>query len=293
MMGIKAFRKSWKQAGGVIVLTALALPFFLACVGLAVDVGNLYIHRSRLQNTADAAALAGGREFANRQETVDAHPQADTEARSYTTLDMATLTGGALTDQQYKAQQTDDDTILYGVRLTENVPLYFMRVFGLTDAPVVADAAVAIGLVGSDGGNGNLRDLFLFRHKLKIVNSIENPDLDQYGKFSHSKVKVTFDGNIAFTDGTGKNVDNASNFNYDELQYSTQAPTLDHFFTEKARAEGVIVQDAIDSYKNDKNTDYAHPRIFEDYDMDDLGASTRSLLNLPQEVSAVSDWSDW
>ncbi|MBQ8699168.1 MAG: pilus assembly protein, partial [Schwartzia sp.] len=59
MMGTKALKKHWKQKGGVFVLTALALPFFLACVGLAVDVGNLYIHKSRLQNATDAAALKG------------------------------------------------------------------------------------------------------------------------------------------------------------------------------------------------------------------------------------------
>ena len=65
MMGTKALKQYLKQTGGVFVLTALALPFFLACVGLAVDVGNLYIHRSRLQNTADAAALAGAEDPAS------------------------------------------------------------------------------------------------------------------------------------------------------------------------------------------------------------------------------------
>lgn len=290
MMGTKALKKHWKQKGGVFVLTALALPFFLACVGLAIDVGNLYIHKSRLQNAADAAALAGGREFANKQETVDAHPNADTEAQSYTALDMATLGGGTLSDQKYKAQQTDEDTILYGVRLTETVPLYFMRIFGMTDTPVVADAAVAIGLTGSGGGNGNLRDLFLFRHKLKIVNSIDSPD-----NFTlPNKIRVTFDGDIAFTDGTGKNSDNANNFEYDELMYSTQTydwgtktDRLGYFFTEKARQEGVSVTTAIE-----KGDDYARPRIFEDYDMDDLGKATLAMFGVEQSMSKPQWYED-
>lgn len=288
MRGTKAWKQFWKQRGGVFVLTALALPFFLACVGLAIDVGNLYIHKSRLQNAADAAALAGGREFANEGETVAAHPHADTEARSYTNLDMATLGGGTLTDERYKAQQVDDDTILYGVRLTETVPLYFMRIFGMEDTPVVADAAVAIGLVGSSGGEGH--DLFIFRHKLKIVNSIDSPD-----NFNlPGKIRVTFDGNIAFTDGSGNNKDNANNYHYDDLEYSTQTRKLEYFFTEKARQEGISVQKAIDDYKNNnKSTEYAHPRIFENYDMEELGSLTRTRLNLPDEVSPVTDWSDW
>ncbi len=281
MIRAKAFQKCWKQTGSVIVLTALALPFFLACVGLAIDVGNLYIHKSRLQNAADAAALAGGREFANQQETVAVHPQADTKARSYTNLDMATLGGGTLTDQRYKAQQVNDDTILYGVQLTENVPLYFMCVFGMTDTPVVADAAVAIGMVSSGSGNG--RDLFIFQRNLHGVNSIENPD-----NFNiQGQITTTFDGTIAFTDGSGD--DHKGTYHYDYLQYSTQTNNLNYFFTEKARNERLSVNQAIA-----KGGDYAHQEIYEQYNMDELGEATRSRLHLPDYVEGV-DWSaiDW
>lgn len=287
MMGTKALKKHWKQKGGVFVLTALALPFFLACVGLAIDVGNLYIHKSRLQNAADAAALAGGREFANQGETVASHPNADTEAQSYTNLDMATLGGGALTDQRYKAQQVDEDTILYGVRLTETVPLYFMRIFGMTDTPVVADAAVAIGLVG--GGNG--RDLFIFRHYLKGVNTIENPDDDAIiNKRKPGTIVTTFDGDIAFTDGSGKNPNNQDGYNYDYVDFSTQRKELRYFFTERARTEGLGVMDAIE-----RGRDYAFQEIYEDYDMDELGRATRERLGLDKygESPGTVDWRDW
>jgi len=45
--------------GSVMVLTALGLVAFLGFASLAIDMGHLYVVRNDLQNTADAAALAG------------------------------------------------------------------------------------------------------------------------------------------------------------------------------------------------------------------------------------------
>lgn len=47
-----------EQDGVVAVLVALCLPFIMAMVVLAVDVGALETHRRSMVNTADAAALA-------------------------------------------------------------------------------------------------------------------------------------------------------------------------------------------------------------------------------------------
>ena len=48
-----------EQRGAFIVFTALAVWFLMMFVAFAVDFGNYYQHRTRLQNAADAAALAG------------------------------------------------------------------------------------------------------------------------------------------------------------------------------------------------------------------------------------------
>lgn len=282
----------WHQRGAIIVFTAFLLPLLMACTGLAFDLGNLYIHKSRLQNAADAAALAGAREYAAHSDTekppTGSHPFADAEADRYVDSDAQNRNlPNAITGRRYRAQESGD-AVYYRVDLTENVPLYFLRIFGLTDQDVSADSVAAIGMVTeSDGGDGSSsgsgRDLFLFRHKLKIVNAIENPDNFDMA----NQIKVTFDGDIAFTDGTGKNVDNASNFNYDELQYSTQTDKLGYFFTEKAREEGLTVNQAIE-----KGPDYARPRIFEDYDMDELGTSTLALFGVEQTMSKPNWWED-
>ena len=56
------------QKGVLLVFTALLLPVVFACAGLAVDLGNMYVHKSNLQNAVDSAALAGaaGRRFPGR-----------------------------------------------------------------------------------------------------------------------------------------------------------------------------------------------------------------------------------
>ena len=63
--------KIWKtlrwECGSILIFTAVAIPIFLGLMGIGYDVGNLYMHKARLQNIADAAALAGARAFADSQ----------------------------------------------------------------------------------------------------------------------------------------------------------------------------------------------------------------------------------
>lgn len=56
-----------EQRGAFIVFTALAVWGLLMFVAFAVDFGNYYQHRTRLQNAADAAALAGIAQYADSE----------------------------------------------------------------------------------------------------------------------------------------------------------------------------------------------------------------------------------
>lgn len=47
------------QQGAIAVIFALVLPAIIAIMGLAIDFGYLYVMRSKLQDVADATALAG------------------------------------------------------------------------------------------------------------------------------------------------------------------------------------------------------------------------------------------
>src|SRR3982074_2721164 len=56
-----------RQRGFALIFYATMLIFVIGCVGLAVDVGTIYMIKARLSSAVDAAALAGGRSvnFAN------------------------------------------------------------------------------------------------------------------------------------------------------------------------------------------------------------------------------------
>src|SRR5262245_28665356 len=58
--------KHHQQRGAVAVMTGLLLMLVLIPVaGLVLDLGHLYIVKSELQNMADAAALAAGKDLDN------------------------------------------------------------------------------------------------------------------------------------------------------------------------------------------------------------------------------------
>ena len=57
--------KLFKQRGQVLVLYAVMIPLLFMFAGIGIDLGWYYLNVSRLQNAADAAAVAGAREFVN------------------------------------------------------------------------------------------------------------------------------------------------------------------------------------------------------------------------------------
>jgi hypothetical protein len=54
-----AVKRLERQRGAVAVMVALSMVALLAFAAVAVDIGHLYVVRNELQNSADAAALAG------------------------------------------------------------------------------------------------------------------------------------------------------------------------------------------------------------------------------------------
>ncbi len=58
-----AVRGMRRQRGAVAVIVAIVLAVLIGFVGLALDLGKLYVTRSELQNSADACALAAARDL--------------------------------------------------------------------------------------------------------------------------------------------------------------------------------------------------------------------------------------
>ncbi len=124
------------ERGQSLVVWALALVVLIGMAGLTLDGSNTLENRRKLQNAADAAALAGAYDLPGST------TQAKTDATQWLTKnnfgsagDSATITTGTT--------NFSNDTIT--VQLTRTVPYSLARVLGLTSATVTATAKVVIG----------------------------------------------------------------------------------------------------------------------------------------------------
>lgn len=249
---IKSIQARWRngQKGAVLVLTALLLPTFVALTGFAVDGGNYYYQRSRMQNAADAAALAGANEYVNQIKKDPKSSQntlrywADRVAKRYVNgayhnlekdedVDISTdLKSGSKSSGTSAAAVTTNNTY-YTVTLEKDVPLHFLAYF-LGDtyrASVHSNAKILTQTTNTGDPLSGPQPpyLFVFKKNFSGVNSIENPDnWDKQGT-----IVTTFDGKVIYTE------------NPDKIEYSTQSSSLKALFTERARKEGISVNEAL------------------------------------------------
>jgi Flp pilus assembly protein TadG len=60
-MAMQRFTSKSTQRGAVIVIVTVAVAALIMMAGLALDMGHAFLNKTRLQNTADAAALAAAK----------------------------------------------------------------------------------------------------------------------------------------------------------------------------------------------------------------------------------------
>ncbi len=282
---IKKYLKK-NQKGALLFMTAASIAAMMFCGAVVVDLGSMYAHKSELQNAADAAAMAGAHAYADNNESTGNgnHTHADSLAKEY--IDK-TLGDGNTATPKYMASDNNGNKVYYRVKLEDQAPTYFLKFFGLE--PTVSVDGIAVIATTKSGGttttteetSASGRDLFIFRKNMSGVNAIENPDnFDKEGQ-----IVTTFDGTIAFTDGSGQ--DYKDSYKYNKLEYSTQGNgKLQHFFTQKARDEKLSVNQAIE-----KGDEYAHKETYIQYDMDELGGLVQKEMGIPDYVSAPTEYS--
>ena len=160
-----------RRRGNIIVLSAFMMVGMMAFVAFACDVGYLYVIRTELQRSADAAALAAAWELADEDGPGD-QPSSDEVmdrarlvAAEYAALNLGGQQAPALADDDieigYIADPTDPSSPLVEpsetnlpnavrvrVRRTSaqngEVPLFFARVLGYDQAAVVATGTAAL-----------------------------------------------------------------------------------------------------------------------------------------------------
>lgn len=123
-------KQLWRnQQGSAVFLVSIALLALLAITGLVIDGGTLYVTKTHLQKTANAAALSGAQELTNSETDVRAVVDHVVAAHG----EQGSLAGA---DIQADTKVT--------VRLRKEVQLYFVGLFWKDRAPVEASASAEI-----------------------------------------------------------------------------------------------------------------------------------------------------
>ena len=123
-----------REDGSAIVLVTLAITALIALTGLVIDGGMLYMTKTHLQKTANAAALSGAQELTND----DSYVREVVEE---------TLTYHEELDSMSGINILPETKVT--VQLEKPTEMTFMRIFGIETIDVQAKATASIATMGS------------------------------------------------------------------------------------------------------------------------------------------------
>ncbi len=129
---------SGRERGQTLILGVLFMSVLLGFVAMAVDIGLFYEDRRHLQNSADAAALAGTQELPANP------PAAEQKARDWAINNG--IDTSQISDVQIRSRLVPNDTVY--VKLNKQFSWIFGRVLGMTTSAVSAQAAATVGSLG-------------------------------------------------------------------------------------------------------------------------------------------------
>lgn len=189
------------QKGVFLVFTAVLLPIIFACAGLAMDLGNAFAHKSKLQNAADAAALAGAHVYYTDASSV--RPNAET----YQKINYP-QNGGKIDDIEiWGLNGNVDNGILLTVCASDEVETTFMKLLGFNTVPISVKATCK---VTPPPPSGDIFDYAFIAGNNSKVDSAQPWNTDWAMKFDTAKSRIKgavhTNGPISISD----NVDNNS-----------------------------------------------------------------------------------
>jgi Flp pilus assembly protein TadG len=126
-----------EQGGSSIVLVGLALLVLLTATALVIDGGTVFVERSHLQKTANAAVLSGAQELTHQQAAVTSVIQTILQFHE----EAASFQSSAVNMGQNVS-----------VQLSKSVSLGFSRLLGKDTVKVAANATAQITPIGSAMG---------------------------------------------------------------------------------------------------------------------------------------------
>lgn len=101
--------KMINNKGFAVVYLAIAIIVLIAFVGLAVDIGYMYVAKGQLQNAADAAALAGAANLINNSKSAD---QLDARTQAVNFADKNKVAGDFPTLDPNTGNDANGDVVL-------------------------------------------------------------------------------------------------------------------------------------------------------------------------------------
>lgn len=239
-----------RQKGQILVFTAVLLPLLMAACGFTVDFGNMYMHKSKLQNAADAAAIAGGYAFRDNKENIDSHPKADNAAEESAKSNLSNFNG---IGQLRQARVDKDGVIYYRVELSESVPVYFLRLFGVGDRTTVSADSVA-SIVNLGGGKNNIfQNLFSFGSGgFASTNANQNPDDPGVSLIGNSSF---YQGDIR---GIGPDADMSRHYTHELLTFAARDAFLADRNLTVRQALDIDKKNGTHEYYTTPSQDYEH-----------------------------------
>lgn len=144
------------RRGAISIVTALTLIMLLGFVGLAVDVGRMFVVRSELQTAVDACALSAALELNGQSDAPLRAQQAGlflaaqnkTNFQSAgTTLDTNSVTFGTSLNGPFLTASSISGASARYVRCAESRPgivAYFLSVIGIPTMPLAAEAIAGV-----------------------------------------------------------------------------------------------------------------------------------------------------
>jgi Flp pilus assembly protein TadG len=136
MSGSRFFARTRQEHGQVVPLIAVAIVVLLGFAGLAIDVGNAWLQKRRLQNAVDLALLSAAQKLPDTTAAAN-------DATTYTETNWSMLTDAPVTSTASTGCQVSGcakhDKVSLVARTT--VPTYFVRLFGVDTWSVQASGA--------------------------------------------------------------------------------------------------------------------------------------------------------
>lgn len=118
------------ERGAALPLVALMMFVLLGLAAFAVDLGWFYLHATRVQRAADAAALAGVIHMPQD------FPKAEADALEVASINGYTNAAGT----EVAVLEVPDQPTQLEVRITDTVPTFFLKVFGRSEQVITRAA---------------------------------------------------------------------------------------------------------------------------------------------------------